>query len=423
MKKIGSIMQSIRQTIQKPHKIISLMLLFTLLCSITACSSTESETSSTQPDTAEQEEVVVEQEDIVEEPQYAMTVHFLDVGQGLSILAQSDDQILIYDGGDSNKSSFVVAYLKEQGVRDIDYLISSHYDSDHVNGLIGCLNAFDVENVICSDYVHDSDTYQSFINTAQSKGLELQHPAVGTAFTFGTGSFEILAPAQIDQNDSNNNSVAIKLTNGDNSFIFTGDAESSSESAMCASGINLDCDVLVPGHHGSATATSWEFLESTVPEYAVISCGVDNQYGHPDKDTMDKLQSMDIQVYRTDKQGTITVTSDGTNLTWSTDPCNDYTPGAIEDTGTQPQEPTQDQQQQTVQDTQSQQATQPEQTAPSTSQTVEEVLGSTEQVWVSATGSKYHNKPDCGNMNPDNARQMTRAEAEAMGLEACKKCY
>ena len=419
MKKIGSIMQSIRQTIQKPHKIISLMLLLTLLCSITACSSTESETSSTQPDTAEQEAAVEEQEDIVEEPQYDMTVHFLDVGQGLSILAQSDDQTLIYDGGDSDKSSFVVAYLKEQGVTDIDYLISSHYDSDHVNGLIGCLNAFDVENVICSNYVHDSDTYQSFINTAQSKGLELQHPAVGTAFTFGTGSFEILAPSEIDQNDSNNNSVAIKLTNGNNSFIFTGDAESSSESSMCASGINLDCDVLVPGHHGSATATSWEFLESTVPEYAVISCGTDNQYGHPDKDTMDKLQSMDIQVFRTDKQGTITVTSDGTNLTWNTEPCNDYTPGAIEDTGTQPQE----QQQETAQDTQSQQVTQPEQTAPSTSQNVEEVPGSTGQVWVSATGSKYHNKPDCGNMNPDNARQMTRAEAEAMGLEACKKCY
>lgn len=423
MKKVGSIMQSIRQTIQKPHNFISLMLLLTLLCSITACSSTESETSSTQPDTAKQEVAVEEQKDIVEEPQYDMTVHFLDVGQGLSILAQSDDQTLIYDGGDSDKSSFVVAYLKEQGVTDIDYLISSHYDSDHVNGLIGCLNAFDVENVICSDYVHDSDTYQSFISTAQSKGLELQHPAVGTAFTFGTGSFEILAPSEIDQNDSNNNSVAIKLTNGNNSFIFTGDAESSSESAMCASGINLDCDVLIPGHHGSATATSWEFLESTVPEYAVISCGVDNQYGHPDKDTMDKLQSMDIQVFRTDKQGTITVTSDGTDLTWSTDPCNDYTPGAIEDTGTQPQEPAQEQQQETAQDTQSQQVTQPEQTTPSTSQTVEEVPGSTEQVWVSATGSKYHNKPDCGNMNPDNARQMTRIEAEAMGLEACKKCY
>ena len=117
----------------------------------------------------------------------------------------------------------------------------------------------------------------------------MQHPAVGTEFSFGTGSFQILAPATIDPDDSNKNSVAIKLTNGDNSFIFTGDAESTSEAAMCASGIDLSCDVLVPGHHGSATATSWDFLQATVPEYAVISCGNDNQYGHPAKDVMDKL--------------------------------------------------------------------------------------------------------------------------------------
>lgn len=265
---------------------------------------------------------------------YDMTVHFLDVGQGLSVFVQSDGENLIYDGGDSNYSSFVVAYLKNQGVTTIDYLISSHYDSDHVSGLIGCLNAFEVKNVICSDYVHDSKTYQSFINMIDSKGLIMQHPSVGDEFTFGTGKFIILAPETIDENDSNDNSVVIKLVNGDNSFIFTGDAESSSESAICQSGINLDCDVLVPSHHGSATATSWEFLEETVPEFAIISCGKDNQYGHPHKDTMDKLESMDIQIYRTDIQGTITVTSDGTNLGWSQEPCNDYTPGDREDSGT-----------------------------------------------------------------------------------------
>lgn len=86
---------------------------------------------------------------------------------------------------------------------------------------------------------------------------------------------------------------------------------------MCESGIDLSCDVLVPGHHGSATATSWDFLQAIVPEYAVISCGKDNQYGHPDKDVMDKLESMDIQVYRTDKQGTIIAVSDGTTITWN----------------------------------------------------------------------------------------------------------
>ena len=113
-----------------------------------------------------------------------MKVHFLDVGQGLSILVQSDGQTMIYDGGDKSTSSFVVSYLQKQNVTTIDYLISSHYDSDHMAGLIGCLNAFDVKNVISSDYEHDSKLYQSFIQTVADKGLTMQHPAVGTEFSF-----------------------------------------------------------------------------------------------------------------------------------------------------------------------------------------------------------------------------------------------
>ncbi len=411
-------------------------------------------------------------------PAGEMTVHFLDVGQGLSIFVQSGGETLIYDGGDRETSSFVVAYLKEQGVTSIDYLISSHYDSDHVAGLIGCLNAFDVKNVISSDYVHDSQTYQSFVDTVEKQGLTMQHPAVGTAFTFGDGSFTILAPAEIDADDSNNNSVAIRLVNGENSFLFTGDAESSSEAQMCRLDMDLSCDVLVPGHHGSATATSWEFLQATVPEYAVISCGSENSYGHPDKDTMDKLEAMEIQVYRTDKQGTIVATSDGTTIQWSQEPCNDYSPGDPEDTGTQagsetpaagsgtnaqaagngsqsgtqpagngtPSQTAENAAQTVGNDTQTSNetgaaestgqsgGTQPSAEQPAVSEpsdasaggantVVEATPAAEEQVWVSATGSKYHKIPDCGNMNPDKARQMTRSQAEAKGLEPCKKCY
>ena len=368
--------------------------------------SKETDSSSTQDDTSEDKSVD-------DSEAGDMTVHFLDVGQGLSILVQSEGQTMIYDGGDRSTSSFVVSYLKEQNVSKIDYLISSHYDSDHMAGLIGCLNAFEVDHVISSDYVHDSKLYTSFVNTVDEKGLEMEHPAVGTTFSFGSGSFQILAPAEIDPNGSNGNSVAIKLTNGSNSFIFTGDAEASSESAMCNSGIDLDCDVLVPGHHGSATATSWDFLQKTVPEYAVISCGQDNQYGHPDKDTMDKLENMDIQVYRTDKQGTITVTSDGTNLTWSTEPCNDYTPGDAADQGTQ-----------AVGSESKAESNESAQSQAVQSQTADtQDVGTEDQVWVSATGSKYHSRNNCGTMNPDTATQMSRSEAEAKGLTPCKKCY
>ena len=369
-----------------------------------------------------------------------MKVHFLDVGQGLSILVQSDGQTMIYDGGDKSTSSFVVSYLQKQNITTIDYLISSHYDSDHMAGLIGCLNAFDVKNVISSNYEHNSKLYQSFIQTVADKGLPMQHPAVGTEFSFGSGSFQILAPATIDPNDSNKNSVAIKLTNGDTSFIFTGDAESSSEKAMCESGIDLSCDVLVPGHHGSATATSWDFLQATVPEYAVISCGKDNQYGHPDKDVMDKLESMDIQVYRTDKQGTIVAVSDGTSITWDQEPCNDYSPGDKEDKGTQAQtskskgssssgsKATANENSSSgnkeVSAASAGASSQVEATPQVTAAPQDTSFTSNEEmVWITATGSKYHNKNNCGTTDPSKASEISRAEAESRGYEPCKKCF
>lgn len=302
-----------------------------------------------------------------------MTVHFLDVEQGLSILVKSGDDVLIYDGGDRGTSSFVVSYLKKVGVDSIDYLISSHYDADHLNGLIGCLNAFPVEHVISSNYVHDSKTYRSFVDTVKAKGLTMEHPEVGTEYAFGTGSFTILSPERIDVDDSNANSVAIKVVNGENSFIFTGDADVKSEGTMCRSGIQLDCDVLSLGHHGSASSTSWEFLEKTLPEYAVLSCGAGNSYGHPDIDVMEKLKAMEIEVFRSDKQETVIAKSDGKTITWDKEPCNDYSPGDPEDQGTLP-----------------------------------------------AGGSS-------GDGNAAGAEadtvQLSKEEAQGQGLEACSKCY
>ena len=334
----------------------------------------------------------------------SMTVHFLDVGQGLSILVQSEGQNLLYDGGPRSASSYVVSYLQEQNVSEIDYLISSHYDEDHVSGLIGCLNAFQVDNVIGADYIHDSSLYGSFMDAVAAHGLEVQHPAVGAEYTFGSGEFTILSPKEISK-ESNANSVAIKLTNGENSFVFTGDADFNCEADMVNSGLDLSCDVLSVGHHGSATSTSWDFLQAAVPEFAVISCGAGNMYGHPHADTMEKLSDMGIQVYRSDEQGTIVASSDGSAITWSADPCNDYTSGDGETAG---------------------------QSEGENGFTAEDNSGTDaaaaddsqeEMVWISATGSKYHSIPDCGNMNPDKAYQEPVSQAEAQGYEACKKCF
>ena len=343
-----------------------------------------------------------------------MAVHFLDVGQGLSILVQSQGQSLLYDGGDRGHSSFVVSYLQKQNISIIDYMISSHYDEDHVAGLVGCLDSFSVKNMIGADYVQDTKIYQSFENSVAAQGLTVQHPEPGTDFTFGGGKFTVLSPQSISSND-NDNSVAIRLENGNNHFLFTGDAESAGEEAICDLGLDLSCDVIVPGHHGSATATTWDLLQQTVPEYAVISCGAGNMYGHPHADTMEKLSDMGIQVYRSDEQGTIVASSDGSAITWSADPCNDYTSGDGETAGQSEGENGF-----TAEDNSGTDAA-------AASEKSEQIAAADdsqeEMVWISATGSKYHSIPDCGNMNPDKAYQEPVSQAEAQGYEACKKCF
>ena len=335
-----------------------------------------------------------------------MEVHFLDVGQGNAILVQSGGQNLLYDGGDQSHADHVVSYLQQQNVETIDYMISSHYDEDHLGGLVKCLNSFNVSNVLGSDYVHTSNLFNTFMNTATANAIIVQYPSVGDTFDFGTGSFTVLAPDGISQN-SNDNSVVIKLENGSNSFIFTGDAEETSEQDMISTGMNLDCDVLSVGHHGSASSTTWDFLEATSPSYAVISCGVNNQYNHPSAETMGRLSDMEIPVFRTDKQGTIIAVSDGTTISWSQDPCNDYSSGdAVQS------------QQETAAASEQVQAQEQEQVQEPAQ---EENYGT--MVWIPATGEKYHSIPNCGRMNPDTARQVTQSEAEAMGYGPCSKCF
>lgn len=337
-----------------------------------------------------------------------MAVHFIDVGQGLAVLVQSDGQNLLYDGGDRSHADQVVSYLQQQNVQTIDYMISSHYDEDHLGGLVDCLNSFSVNTALGSDYVHTSDLFNRFMNTATANVVTVEHPSVGDTFSFGSGSFTILAPSGISSSNSNDNSVVIKLENGSNSFIFTGDAEETSEQDMISTGMNLDCDVLSVGHHGSASSTTWDFLEASSPSYAVISCGADNQYGHPSAETMGRLFDMEIPVFRTDKQGTVIALSDGSSISWNTEPCNDYSSGD----GSLPAALSPDNS-----------ASDDSSDAVFETETAEADALPTAMVWLSATGEKYHSIPDCGRMNPAKARQVSLTDAQAAGYDACSKCF
>ena len=338
-----------------------------------------------------------------------MAVHFIDVGQGLAILVQSGGENLLYDGGNRAHADEVVQYLKNQQVETIDYMISSHYDEDHLGGLVKCLDNFEVEHVLGSDYVHTSDLFNTFMNTATAHAIIVEYPSVGDTYEFGTGSFTVMAPDGISQN-SNDNSVVIRLVNGNNSFMFMGDAEETSEQDMISTGMNLDCDVLSLGHHGSASSTSWDLLEATTPSWAVISCGLNNSYGHPAAETMGKLSDMDIPVFRTDDQGTVIALSDGNTISWNQEPCNDYTSGSEKQS-------TDSSADQSEQDTNDAAATESYAAETDTSDTQGRM------VWISATGSKYHSIPDCGNMNPNKATQETESQALSQGYEACKKCW
>ena len=261
-----------------------------------------------------------------EEAPFRMTV--LDVGQGLSVFIESDGQTMLYDGGDRNASSFVVSYLEQEGLEQLDYVTISHYDADHLNGIVGVLNHFPVTQVLAPDYRAKSAIFKSYQNVLAEKSLTPIHPAVGDTFELGQASFTVLGPSVIDPDSGNNNSLAIRITYGNTSFLLTGDAEHEEEEDICQSwGRFLLSDVYVAGHHGSGSSSSWILLENAIPEYTIISCGQGNSYGHPHDSVMERLESMEIPVYRTDIQGTITVTSDGENLFWSQEPCNDYTPG------------------------------------------------------------------------------------------------
>lgn len=339
-----------------------------------------------------------------------MAVNFIDVGQGLAILVQSGGENLLYDGGNRAHADEVVQYLKDQQVDTIDYMISSHYDEDHLGGLVKCLDNFEVEHILGSDYVHTSELFNTFMNTATAHAIIVEYPSVGDTYEFGTGSFTVMAPDGISQN-SNDNSVVVRLVNGNNSFMFMGDAEETSEQDMISTGMNLDCDVLSLGHHGSASSTTWDLLEASTPSWAVISCGQDNSYGHPAAETMGKLKDMDIPVFRTDDQGTIIALSDGNVISWNQEPCNDYASGS-EKKGSD--------------SSSSQTAEYSGNDAVVSESEAEEVSDSDTQermVWISATGSKYHSKPDCGNMNPNKATQETESQAISQGYGACKKCW
>ena len=252
-------------------------------------------------------------------PSGQLEVHYIDVDQADAILIKTPEQgNILIDGGGNSTQEALVSYIKQQGVKKLDAVIATHPHEDHIGGLDYVIQSFDVDQVYMPKVNHTTKTYENLLVAIKNKGLKVHSVTAGLplSLTEGAVNGQFLAPNQKEYKDLNDYSAVLKLNYGATSFIFTGDAEALSEQEILAKykAKDLQAQVLKLGHHGSSTSSSETFLKAVKPDVAIISCGKDNDYGHPHQETMDLLTKLGIATYRTDELGTIVVTSDGEQI-------------------------------------------------------------------------------------------------------------
>lgn len=250
-------------------------------------------------------------------------VEFIDVGQGDSTLIYSEDAAMLIDSGESSATQTVIERMKELGIEKLDVLVATHPHSDHMGGMYKLIDKFEISEVIIP-HMADEDIpttrfFEKFLDACDSNDVSVSEAEIGRTIKLGDASAEITAPQSEEYDNLNNYSIGIYLTHGENTFLLTGDAEKKAEKDMLSSGKIRHADVFKAGHHGSSSSSSAEFLKAVSPEYAVISCGAGNSYGHPNKETLEALSKYTDKIYRTDISGSIIFTSDGDELKVSTE--------------------------------------------------------------------------------------------------------
>lgn len=241
-----------------------------------------------------------------------LTVHFINVGQGDSILLQTPEQNILIDAGERSTGAGVAKYIKNNGITSLDLVIGTHPHSDHIGGLIHVLDTIPVKEIIDPGVVHTTSTFEEYLTAIDQKEIKFTEGRAGMNRDLGGGvMMQILHPSAPSSSDLNNASIVARVTFGEISFIFSGDAESKAENQILGRGYNLDSTVLKIGHHGSRSSTTEDYLSAVKPELAVIMCGQDNTYGHPHEETLAKLVQAGVELYRTDIHGTVIMITDG----------------------------------------------------------------------------------------------------------------
>ncbi|MBN1051608.1 MBL fold metallo-hydrolase [Clostridium botulinum] len=312
-----------------------------------------------------------------------MKVHYIDVGQGDSELIQVNGKNILIDAGCNDNKA--LNYLKSIGVTNLDYVIATHPHEDHIGGMTSVINNFNVKEFYAPKVAHTTRTFENMVKALQNKGLKITAPNVGDTLTIGNAILQFLAPNGSKYQDLNNYSIVCKLKYGNTSYLFTGDAESLSEGEILAKQLDISADVLKLGHHGSHSSTSQAFLDKVTPRYAIVSCGKENDYGHPHQETIDKLNVKNINILRTDVSGTIISTSDGNNISFNVNTSNNTSTGNT------------------------------------TNNNIPETKTKSNSVWVANKTSKvYHSSKDCSNMK--SPTEVSLEDAKVKGLKPCSKC-
>ncbi len=291
----------------KLSRLTSLFAAFCLAFTLVGCSAT-AQNQSNQPSNQPTKTQTAEGE---------LTAHFIDVGQGDSeFIELPDGKTMLIDSGEYSQAATVENYIANLGYSRIDYLVETHPHSDHMGSMSEIVKSFTIGEIYAPKVSHTTKSYENFLTSVADKGLTITSAYRGMAIDEGSSAtIEILSPYEnTDYDDLNDWSIVLKITYGDTSFLFTGDASSSVIDKAQAGAVN----VLKVGHHGSKTSTSNELIASLKPSYAVIEVGTNNDYGHPHDKAISALKKNKVTTYRTDTNGNITATSNGSDIVWTT---------------------------------------------------------------------------------------------------------
>ena len=332
------------------------------------------------------------------ETQSKVRIHFIDTGNSDAILIEQGDHGALIDGGDNDDEELVVNYIKHLGISSLDYVFATHPDADHIGGLDAVISQIEVGQVLVGNGKATTKTYTDFIEAIMNRGLSPSVPLLGTTFSLGEATLKIVSVA--NEKDVNNCSLVILYTYGDTKVLFMGDADQSIEKSIDLNEIG-DVDLIKVGHHGSKTSSNEAFIKAVNPEYAVITCGTGNKYGHPNQETLDTLNDLGIAIYRTDEMGDIVfeITKQGlksaehsaTNMQQSENKENALSQNSV----------TQVEKEEAVE-------------AFKPIEDTEESI-----VYFTKSGKRYHKDPTCSNMKDPVAGTLDEVGDRA----PCQKCY